>query len=36
MRSHGHMTGHKPHDKQKDIEDSGRDNVILYARHIVI
>jgi len=33
MRSHGHTTGHKPHDKQEDIEGSGRDDVILCAIH---
>jgi len=36
MRSHGHLTGYKPHDEQKDIEGSGRDDIILYAIHMVI
>jgi len=30
------MTGHKPHDEQKDMEGSGGDNVIPYAIHMVI
>ena len=36
MRSHSHTTGHQSHDKQKDIEGSGRDNIIPHTIHMVI
>jgi len=36
MRSHGHMTSHQPHDEQKDIEDSGRNDIIPGAIHMII
>jgi len=30
------MTGHKPHDKQKDIDSFRRDDVILCTIHKVV
>jgi len=30
------MTGYKPQDEQKDIEDSERDDIILYIIYLVI
>jgi len=36
MRSYSHTTGHKPHDKQKDIEGSGRDDIIPHAIYMVV
>jgi len=36
MRSQGHMTGHKPHDEQKNIEGCERDDVIPHAIYMVV
>ena len=36
MRSHGHTTGHKPHDGQKDIEGSRGDDVIPHTIYMIV
>ena len=35
-RSHDHTTGHKPHDKQKNVEVSGSNDVISCAIYIIV
>jgi len=36
IRSHGHTTGHKPHDGQKNIEDSREDDIIPHTIYMVV